>query len=66
MLSPETLERYRRMTPGQRLRLAMELSDAAYRDLLKGPPEVVRRRFELLHLQNEARTRSILEGLARL
>ncbi len=66
MLSRETLETYRRMTPGQRLKLAMEMSDAAWRDLCQGPPEVVRRRFELLHLQNEDRTRRILEGLARL
>jgi hypothetical protein len=65
MLSRETLEAYRRMTPGERLKLACEMSDAAALDLLKGPPEVVDRRFELLRRQNDERNRRMLEAIAR-
>ena len=65
MLSRETLEAYRRMTPGQRLKLACEMSDQAALDLLKGPPEIVARRFELLRRQNDDRNRRMLEGIAR-
>ena len=65
MLSRETLEMYRRMTPGQRLKLACEMSDQASQDLLKGPPDVVARRFELLRRQNDERNLRMLEGIAR-
>jgi hypothetical protein len=65
MLSTQTLEMYRRMTPGQRLKLACELSDQAALDLMKGSPEIVTRRFELLRRQNDERNCRMLEGFAR-
>jgi hypothetical protein len=65
MLSRETLEIYRRMTPGERLKLACEMSDQAALDLLRGPTEMVARRFELLQRQNDDRNRRMLEGIAR-
>lgn len=65
MLSRATLQQYQRMTPGERLKLACEMSDQAALDLLKGPPEVVARRFELLRRQNDERNRRMLEGIAR-
>jgi hypothetical protein len=65
MLSRETLERYRRMTDGQRLQLTLEMIREATPYLLEGPPEVVERRFELLRLQNDDRNRRMLEGIAR-
>lgn len=65
MLSKETLEAYRRMTPGQRLRLTLEAMRDAHKHLLSGPPDVVRRRFELIRRENDARNRAMLEGLAR-
>jgi hypothetical protein len=65
MLSRETLERYRRMTPGERLRLAIQLTDEATPYLFSGTPEQVRRRFELLRRQNDERNRRMLEGIAR-
>jgi hypothetical protein len=65
MLSRETLDRYRRMTPGERLALALKLTDEATPYLFVGTPEQVKRRFELLRRQNDERTQRILAGLAR-
>jgi len=65
MLSPETLESYRRMSLSERLKLAIEMSDAAAKQMLEGPPEVVARRFELLRRQNDDRNRRMLEAIAR-
>lgn len=64
MLSKETVEAYRRMTPGQRLKLTLEAMREAHKYLLLGPPEVVRRRFERIRRENDARNRAMLEGLA--
>jgi hypothetical protein len=33
--------------------------------LFDGPPEVVKRRFELIRRQNDERNRRMLEGIAR-
>jgi hypothetical protein len=65
MLSRETLEEYRRMTPGQRLALALQLTDEAAPYLSVGTPEQVRRKFELLRRQNDERNRRMLIGIAR-
>lgn len=65
MLSRESLEAYRRMTPGQRLALTLQAMHDALPHLLRGPPEVVRRRFELIRRENTLRNRAMLEGLAR-
>lgn len=65
MLSPETLDRYRRMTTAERLKLAMKLTDEATPYLLRGTPEQVARRFDLLRRQNNERNRRMLEGIAR-
>ena len=64
MLSPETLEAYRKMTPGERLALSMQAMRDSMPYLLAGPPEVVDRRFELLRRENDARNRAMLERLA--
>ena len=65
VLSKETLEMYRRMTPGERLRLTLEMMDENTAYLLRGTPEQVARRFELLRCQNDERNRRMLEGIAR-
>jgi len=65
MLSRETLEQYRRMTSSERLRLTLEMIREATPFLLKGTPEQVDRRFELLRRQNDERNRRMLEGIAR-
>ena len=64
MLSKETLERYRRMTAGERLRLVLQSIDENEPFLLQGKPEVVERRFQLLERENRGRNENILKGLA--
>lgn len=65
MLSPETLESYRQMTPSQRLRLTIELCRSAWRALDEGDPEIVERRYRRLAQENELRNQRISEGLRR-
>jgi hypothetical protein len=65
MLSKETLERYRRMTPSERLALTFEMIRENTPWLMYGPPDVVKRRFELIERQNDERNRCKLEGIAR-
>jgi hypothetical protein len=65
MLSQETLERYRRMSNAERLKLTLEMIRESTPALFQGPPDVVARRFELLRRQNDERNRRMLEGIAR-
>ncbi len=65
MLSRETLEMYRRMTPAERLRLTCEMIRENMPYLLRGTPEQVDRRFELLRRQNDERNRLLLAAFAR-
>ncbi|HET6881020.1 MAG TPA: hypothetical protein VFI31_12740 [Pirellulales bacterium] len=65
MLSREALDRYRRMTTVERLKLTMKMTNEATPFLLRGTPEQVARRFALLRRQNDVRNRRILEGIAR-
>lgn len=66
MLSPETLETYRRMTVSERLALTFEAMRRDWPYLLAGPEDVVQRRFDLINRENDARNRNILEALARM
>jgi hypothetical protein len=65
MLSRETLESYRRMTNVERLKLTFKMIDEAIPYLLRGTPEQVARRFELLRRENDLRNRNMLEAIAR-
>ena len=65
MLSPERLEEYRRMTPGERLALSLQAMREAWPYLLMGPPEVVDRRFEAIRRENDARNKALLERWAK-
>ncbi|MCL4678168.1 MAG: hypothetical protein KJ017_06195 [Alphaproteobacteria bacterium] len=65
MLSQETLEAYRRMTPGQRLKITVEMIRENTPYLLRGSPEVVARRFERLRQENDARNVNMLTAIAR-
>lgn len=65
MLSRETLERYRRMTPAERFRVSMQLVDENIPYLLRGTPEEVDRRFERLRRENDERNRNMLTAIAR-
>ena len=66
MLSKETLERYRRMTAGERLGLTLEACRTNFPYLFQGPPDLVKRRFELLRKKNDEHNRAMLEGFAAL
>jgi hypothetical protein len=65
MLSRETLEAYRQMTPGQRLEIALEMMRPNMERMFAGTPEMVERRFELLRRQNEDRNYRMLAAIAR-
>jgi len=65
MLSPETIAEYRRMTPGQRLELALQMTDENLPYLVQGRPEVIERRFELLRRENDLRNHNIRVAMAR-
>jgi hypothetical protein len=65
MLSAETLESYRQMTPGQRLRLTLDLCESAWPAMLQGSPEIVERRFQRLREENNSRNEAICEALLR-
>jgi len=66
MLSQETLAAYRRMTPGQRLEFTFSMIRENTPYLLRGRPDVVKRRFELLQRENDLRNEGILRGMSRL
>jgi hypothetical protein len=65
MLSRETLDAYRRMTNAERFALLLEMNRDAIACLLKGTPEQVERKFELLRRQNYERNRNMLTAMAR-
>lgn len=66
MLRQETLEQYRRMTPGERLDLTFEMMRENTPYLFQGPEAVVARRFLLIERENNLRNQGILTALARL
>jgi hypothetical protein len=65
VLSNETLDEYRRMTPGQLLALTLKMTEESEPYLLYGTPEQVNRKFELLRRENDERNRRMLEAIAR-
>lgn len=65
MLSQETLDTYRRMTPGERLAIALEMTQANLPALLEGTLSVVARRFELLRRENDLRNEAIRRAISR-
>lgn len=65
MLSDRQLQSYRRMTTSERLAFTLRMIEENEPYLLHGPPEVVRRRFELLERQNNERNARLVEVLYR-
>jgi hypothetical protein len=65
MLSVDALEQYRRMSPSQRLRIVLEMIREETPHLLRGTPDQVDRRFELLRRQNDERNGRMLLAIAR-
>ncbi|MFM7520320.1 MAG: hypothetical protein ACKO9B_07600 [Planctomycetota bacterium] len=66
MLSKETLDAYRNMTPGERLELSLRMTQESIPALLEGPPALVALRLEMLARENDERNKNILAALARL
>lgn len=65
MLSKETIEQYRKMTPSERLKLTLEMIEEGWKYMNVGPPELVTRKRELWERENDERNKGILEGFAR-
>lgn len=65
MLSQESLDELRRMTPGQRLEMALRMTEEQFVFMVEGDEEVVARRFEMLRRENDQRTRNMLTAIAR-
>jgi hypothetical protein len=65
MLSRETLEDYRRMTPGERLELALRMTEDNLSALLEGSPQAVQRRLEILRRENDLRNENMRRAMAR-
>ena len=65
MLSKESLESYRRMAVNERWQLVKEMIRTETPYLLRGTPEQVDRRFELLRRQNDERNFLMLSAIAR-
>jgi hypothetical protein len=64
MLSAETLDSYRRMTPSERLKLTFQLMQGIEGALCSGTAEQVNRKFELMRRENELRNQNMLEAIA--
>jgi len=65
MLHKDTLESYRRMTPGQRLQMTLEMIRGSEPFLFHGTADQVDRKFELLRRQNDDRSRRMLAAITR-
>jgi hypothetical protein len=65
MMSPEAIDRIRKMTPSERLRMTLQMIQESTPYLFVGDPDMVARRFELLHRENDARNNNMRQALAR-
>lgn len=65
MLSAETLDSYRRMTPAQRLRLTFSIMDESEPYLLLGSSTLVARKIQRINEQNDERNASMRLQMAR-
>jgi len=65
MLSKEALERYRKMTPGERLKVAINLMESPLGDAGIGDDRLVKKRYELLKRENDLRNINMLTALAK-
>ncbi len=66
LLSPEQLEEYRRMTPGERIALSLKMTAEQWPAMMSGTKEQIDRRFELLNRENDLGNANILAAFARL
>ena len=64
MISRESLEFYRKMSPSERLRLSIELSNESLKYLFMGPQDVVDRRFARIRQQKDLFAERVCAALA--
>jgi|AACY02.8.fsa_nt_gi hypothetical protein len=65
MLSKESLDEYRRMSPSERLLLALRMTHDNFASLVSGSEQTVARRFALLRRENDLRNANMLASIAR-
>ncbi len=65
MLSPEMAEKIRAISNVDRLRMTLRMIDESLPLVTRGSPEVVRRRFERIHQENDERNALLLAAFAR-
>jgi len=65
MLSPEQLETYRLLSPSERIALSLKMTSDQWPAMIRGTPNQIDRRFELLNRENDLRNQNILEKLAK-
>lgn len=63
MLSKETIEWYRQMTPSERLRLTLIAIRQNQKYLYRGTPEEVAKRFEVISRKKRESNDALLKGL---
>lgn len=64
MLSQQTIEKYRKMAPGERLTLTFKAIEVHERALFSGTPEVVRRRFAQMRRRKNESNLELMKKLA--
>ena len=65
MLHPETLAAYRRMTPSEKMSVAIQMMRENAHRFFSAPSDVIDRRLEILRKQNDDRNQRMLEAIAR-
>jgi hypothetical protein len=65
LVSDEDREKYRRMTPSERLHLTFELNRQAWKRISRWPPEMQQRYFTYCRREKDFVIRKTLEALAR-
>ena len=65
MLHPETLAAYRRMTPSEKMSVALQMMRENAQRFFSAPSDVVEKRLEILRKQNDDRNQRMLTAIAR-
>ncbi len=65
MLHPETLDVYRRMTPSEKMAVAVRMMQENAERFFSVPDELIQRRLEILRKQNDDRNQRMLTAMSR-
>lgn len=64
--TPEQIEEYQRMSPGERIALSLKLARQFEERPMKKPQKVIDRYLRMWHYENDMRNKNMLEAFARL